>query len=278
MHAFWEQLVTSTRTWAAETLGTKCEPVVASRRVVSGSQSEGIRDNQFTVFFGAEVSPGLSAVMIDERIAVRCGTVRLHQSADSLADASPLFLKLLCEQPVIALWNRIGKGLTEHKVDVLKTAQSDASATAGKFDANSRYLQVIVNITLGEEASPITFMFHLDYMQRYARRHVQNIVDRKKHACQNSPKSLSDSVRASAVALDAVLERVSLTIGECSRLQVGTVIPLANADAGKLSLSAETINGSVDIGVGELGVWKRQRALKLHQPIPESFARDLVDL
>jgi hypothetical protein len=68
-----------------------------------------------------------------------------------------------------------------------------------------------------------------------------------------------------------------MTIGECAKIEVGTVLPLAGADAGRLSLSANTINGSVDIGTGELGVWKCQRALKLRTPNSENFAQEIVD-
>jgi hypothetical protein len=43
-------------------------------------------------------------------------------------------------------------------------------------------------------------------------------------------------------------------------------------------LQAETVNGSVDIGQCEMGVWKRQRALKLKTPILEPFTRELAKL
>jgi flagellar motor switch/type III secretory pathway protein FliN len=79
------------------------------------------------------------------------------------------------------------------------------------------------------------------------------------------------------MTLDAVLERLSLTIGECAKLEIGTVLPLSGAVAGKLSLTAETINGSVDIGSGELGVWKRQRALKLSTPVSVSFVQEIAE-
>jgi flagellar motor switch protein FliM len=106
---------------------------------------------------------------------------------------------------------------------------------------------------------------------------LRDAADNKAQARHHSRKSLSDSVLASTTTLDAVLDRLSLTIGECAKLEVGTVLPLSGADAGKLSLSADTLNGCVDIGSGELGVWKRQRALKLTTPISENFAQEIVD-
>ena len=186
---------------------------------------------------------------------------------------APLFLKLLSEQPTVALWQKLANGLTGHDVLAREDPQSEAAATAGGLAAASRYLEVELALTLDGQASLVKCLFEVDYFQTYARNDVRQTADRKAQACSQSPKSLSDSVKASAISLDAVLDRMTLTIGECSRLEVGDVLPLANADAGRLSLCAETIHGSVDIGTGELGVWKRQRAVKLHTPVSESFAR-----
>ena len=80
------------------------------------------------------------------------------------------------------------------------------------------------------------------------------------------------------IRLDGVLERLTLSIGECSRFEVGQLIALPDVDTTRVSLQAETVNGSVDIGQCEMGVWKRQRALKLKTPILEPFTRELAKL
>jgi flagellar motor switch protein FliM len=69
-----------------------------------------------------------------------------------------------------------------------------------------------------------------------------------------------------------------MTIGQCSRLEVGQVIALPDVDTASVSLRAETVNGAVDIGKCEMGVWKQQRALKLKTPILEPFTRELARL
>tara|TARA_R110000787_G_scaffold4726_9_gene17913 strand:- start:22986 stop:23822 length:837 start_codon:yes stop_codon:yes gene_type:complete len=278
MQEFWEQLLSKTDDWARDAFGIETQPIVSSRKVIGGRAANALLENPFTLFFAADVSPGLCAVAMDERCAIQCAATRLHQDAAGLEGASALFLKLLSEQPTLSLWQQFAAGMADHNTQMQKPPQVEASGVAGGLDATSRYLEVDLTLTFDGQTSQIKVLYFLDYMQRYARTYVRQLAERKSKACSQSPKSLSDSVRASAIALDAVLDRMTLTIGECSQLEIGNVLPLNSADAGRLSLSAETVNGSVDIGSGELGVWKRQRAVKLHTPISESFAREIVEL
>ena len=278
MQEFWEQLLSNTDDWARDAFGIETQPIVSSRKVIGGRAANALLENPFTLFFAADVSPGLCAVAMDERCAIQCAATRLHQDAAGLEGASALFLKLLSEQPTLSLWQQFAAGMADHNTQMQKPPQVEASGVAGGLDATSRYLEVDLTLTFDGQTSQIKVLYFLDYMQRYARTYVRQLAERKSKACSQSPKSLSDSVRASAIALDAVLDRMTLTIGECSQLEIGNVLPLNSADAGRLSLSAETVNGSVDIGSGELGVWKRQRAVKLHTPISESFAREIVEL
>ena len=278
MQEFWEQLLSKTDDWARDAFGIETQPIVSSRKVIGGRAANALLENPFTLFFAADVSPGLCAVAMDERCAIQCAATRLHQDAAGLEGASALFLKLLSEQPTLSLWQQFAAGMADHNTQMQKPPQVEASGVAGGLDATSRYLEVDLTLTFDGQTSQIKVLYFLDYMQRYARTYVRQLAERKSKACSQSPKSLSDSVRASAIALDAVLDHMTLTIGECSQLEIGNVLPLNSADAGRLSLSAETVNGSVDIGSGELGVWKRQRAVKLHTPISESFAREIVEL
>ena len=275
MQEFWTQLLSRTEDWATDTFGLEIKPVLSGRRVVNGQAVAEIADNPFTLFFASDVSPGLCVVAFDAACAARCAATRLRQDPSSLEGASPLFLKLLSEQPTVALWQRLAEGLPGHDVLAREDPQSDASETTGEFAPASRYLEVELGLSFDGQAASVKCLFDVDYLQTYARNGVRQTADRKAEACSQSPKSLSNSVKASAISLDAVLDRMTLTIGECSRLEIGDVLPLASADAGHLSLCAETVHGSVDIGTGELGVWKRQRAVRLHTPISESFARAL---
>lgn len=278
LRPFWEQVQSSTEAWAHASLGGETTVRVTGRRVIGASAATAIVDDPFTFFMAADLSPGIASVTLDNRIAIQCAAARLHQDAESLADASSLFLKLLCEQTSIVLWQKLGGALEGHDTSSAKSPLCDSESVIGGFDSASRYLRVDLELEFGSGVSVLTVMFAFDFIQKHAQSKLRHEEARKQQACQHTPKSLSASIRASAISLDAVLERMTLTIAECSRLEVGNILPLANADANRLSLCAETINGSVDIGLGELGVWKRQRAVKLHTPISENFAREILDL
>jgi Type III flagellar switch regulator (C-ring) FliN C-term len=275
MQGFWAQLLSKTSDWAMDTFDLETQPSMTSRRVVGGRAAAEMAENPFTLFFASDVSPGLCAIAFDAPCAIRCAATRLRQDPSSFEEASPLFLKLLSEQPTVVLWQKLANGMPEHDVYAREDPQSGVGATAGGLAATCRYLEVGITLTLDGQASLLKCLFEVDYLLTYARNDVRQAADRKAHACSQSPKSLSDSVRASTISLDAVLDRMTLTIGDCSRLEVGDVLPLVNADAGRLSLSTETVHGSVDIGTGELGVWERQRAVKLHAPVSESFVKAL---
>jgi len=278
LRPFWDQMQSNAEAWAHANLGEDSRIKIVARRAIGASAAADILDDPFTFFMASDMSPGIASITLDNRIAVQCAAARLHQDVESLADASALFLKLLCEQTSVTLWQKIGGGLAGHDTVSQKSPLCDSVSSVGGFDTASRYLRVDLELQFGEGVSTLTIMFGLDFVQQHAQAAQRNEEARKQQACQQTPKSLSESVRASVISLDAVLERMTLTIADCSRLEVGNVLPLANADANRLSLSAETINGSVDIGLGELGVWKRQRAVKLHTPISSNFAREIVDL
>jgi hypothetical protein len=278
LRPFWEQVQSSAEAWAHTNLGEDATVKIIARRVIGASAAADILEDPFTFFMVASLSPGIASLTLDNRIAVQCAAARLHQDAESLADASALFLKLLCEQTSVVLWQKMAGPLEGHETSAAKSPLCDRESVVGGFDNARRYMRVDIELEFGGDVSVLKVMYEFDFIQKHAQSALRHEEMRKQQACQQSPKSLSASVRASTISLDAVLERMTLTIAECSRLEVGNILPLSNADANRLSLCAETINGSVDIGLGELGVWKRQRAVKLHTPISENFAREIVDL
>ena len=277
LQQFWLQLQARTRDWAKDTYDAAPEVTLASRRAVNGKDAQAVLDDQIAFYFSADASPGICGIAMDTAGAVRNAAVRMNEDVGSITDASPLFLKLLAEQAGLSLWRLVGTRL----LDMSSGAASplaDPAGAVGRFDAANRYLQVEYSLRFGEEVSRVWFVFPFDFVMAFARTSLRQAADQKAQARHHSQKTLSDSVLASTLKLDAVLDRMSMTIGECSNLQVGKVLTLSGADAGKLSLSADTINGSVDIGSGELGVWKRQRAVKLNAPISPGFAQEIADL
>lgn len=275
MQQFWLHLQACARDWATDTYGISPDITLSSRRVVDGHQAQQKLEEETGFYYSADTSPALAGIAIDAAGAIRNAAVRMDQDVDNLTDASPLFLKLLAEQAGLGLCQQVTAVLFKAGNEAQPTAEP--SGSAGHFDAASRYLLVEYTFQMDGETSRVWFAFAFEFMQQFARSSLREAADQKVHASHQSRKSLSDSVLATTTTLDAVLERLPLTIGDCAKLEVGTVLPLTGADAGRLALSANTINGCVDIGSGELGVWKRQRALKLKTPISDSFAQEIVD-
>jgi hypothetical protein len=275
LQQFWLQLQTCTRDWAADTYGILPDITLSSRRVINGQEAQQKLEAETGFYFSAKTSPGLAGVAMDSVGAIRNAAVRMDQDTESLGDASPLFLKLLAEQAGLELAGKVASTVIKTGEGV--TSSADPVGATGRFDTSSRYLLVEFQLKLGEEVSRIWLAFAFEFMQQFAVSSQRAAAEQKANTRGNSQRSLSNSILASTTMLDAVLDRLPLTIGECAKLEVGTVLPLAGADAARLSLSANTINGSVDIGTGELGVWKRQRALKLKTPISENFAQEIVD-
>ncbi len=272
---FWLQLQACTRDWAADTYGILPEVTLASRRVVNGQEAQQKFEAESGFYFSAETSPGLAGIAIDAAGSIRNAAVRMDQDTDSLGDASPLFLKLLAEQAGLELCRQVTMDL--FGAQERASSAADPSGAAGSFEASSRYLLLEYQLQMDDEVSSVWFAYLFEFIQQHAVSSQRAAADRKGQSRHQGQRSLNNSILASTTMLDAVLDRLSLTIGECAKLEVGTVLPLAGADAGQLSLSADTVNGCVDIGTGELGVWKRQRALKLKTPISKTFAQKIVD-
>ena len=277
LQSFWETLEEQVGGWARDCYGVEGEASLARRRVVHGPEALKTLESQSGFFFSAEASPGLAAVAIDTAGAVQNAAIRMKQPADGLSDASPLFLKLLSEQAATGLGERIAERALNSAMG-FHPLTSEPSQAASGFDETARYLQVEYHIDIDGTPSGIWLFHPFEFVQTYMRTYAREMADQKIHSRHNIQKRLSDSVRASTVVVDAVLDRVSLTIGECFQLQVGSVVTLSGADTAQLLLTTDTLNGGVDIGSGELGVWKTQRAIKLNTPILESFAQELADL
>jgi hypothetical protein len=277
-HEFWEPLQSKVAAWIFDTFGIETKAVPDARRVVPGNIASNQLDSLLAFGFNAKFSPGLCAIAIDEAGAAMNAAQRLQQGADSLEGVSPLFQKLLFETPAFALWRLIASGFSDHTVLGSHAPLSELSQAAGGFEPTHRYLMVGFTCTLDGKQARFWVIFDLDYVQRRAIEFEQQAA-RQRHAASSQGRgALRESVKSSMITIEGVLDRIPMTIGECSRLEIGQIIALPDVDTARVSLQAETVNGTVDIGHCEMGVWKRQRALKLKTPILEPFARELAKL
>lgn len=277
-HEFWEPLQANVSAWLTETFNVAVTAIPDTRRVVAGNVAAHELDSRLTFVFNGKFSPGLCAIAVDERGAALNAGLRLNQGSDSLEGVSPLFQRLLFETPAMTLWRAIASGLNDHVLLGSHAPFAELSLATGGFEAAHRYL--IVGYKLAQEGGDarVWVVFSMDYVQNRAIEFAKLAARQRETASSSGRGALRESVRLSAITIEGILDRIPMTIGECSRLEVGQLITLADVDTARISLQAETVNGSVEIGQCEMGVWKRQRALKLKTPILEPFTRELAKL
>lgn len=275
---FWQTLQKQVATWIAGTLGMETAAVMETRGVVSGPVVTGQLDGLLSFVFNSNYSPGLCAIAVDESTATLNASQRLQQPLGELGGVSELFRKLLLETPTSNLWNAIAADLSGHLSLGSQAPFSDYSSASGGFDQAQRYLMIGFRAADASQVARIWVVFHLDYVQRNATEFELQAARMRNPSSGQGRETLRESVKSSMITVDGVLERLTLTIGQCSRFEVGQLIALPEVDTTRVSLRAETVNGNVDIGLCEMGVWKHQRALKLKTPILEPFTRELANL
>ncbi|MCI5047845.1 MAG: FliM/FliN family flagellar motor switch protein, partial [Aquisalinus sp.] len=86
---------------------------------------------------------------------------------------------------------------------------------------------------------------------------------------------MRSTVLQSRLALSIVLDSCQMSVGDCSRLEKGQVLSLPGVSLDDLAVKAQTRSGKVDIARSELGIFKRNKAIKLHGDLDEEFLMNL---
>jgi hypothetical protein len=84
-------------------------------------------------------------------------------------------------------------------------------------------------------------------------------------------ETLTRHIDSSVTSLRAVLESREMTVADCTRLEIGQVIPLPGVSLQELRLEAELKENRVCITKGALGIHKTRRAVKLVEDISPDF-------
>lgn len=286
---FWAALKSATAQWGSQAFSHELHPQVILRQVLAGRQAQAVLAERFSFVPFAPQPGALRAVSIDRAGAARYAARRLHQETAGLQSASDLFLKLMAEQPAQALWKAIAEAISTGARPAGAIAITDPVNAPDALDPNERYLLTGLSLTAegaedgwllegGDEPPEVQLLFKLDHVHQFVRVEEQRANTPTEGPGPAGRNVLRNSVRHSAIRLDAVLEKLPLTLGACSRLEVGQVLELPGTESGRLSLYAETMNGNVAISQGELGVWKGHRALKLSEPLLDSFIKEIAGI
>ncbi|MFN7054806.1 FliM/FliN family flagellar motor switch protein [Hyphomonas sp.] len=273
--AFWDSLQAVVAPWAEVNLNGGVLPHPEIRRVLPGPEARELLERRTVNYFNSRMSPGVCAVATDGPGAARIAATRLSQDVETASEAPALFLKLMFEAPSVSLWRALAEEFEGHDAETPASPLAEPSLASGGFEASRRYLLAAYTAMPESLRAQIWVVFDLDYLLAGAAE-AERLALLGKRPSGTHMRSLHDSVMTSAIRLDAVLERVPMTVGECSRLKVGDVLPLPETDPRFVTLHAETVSGSLEIGQCEMGVWKRHRALKLKEPVLKSFTEEIA--
>ena len=269
--AFWMSLESVIANWLDETLGGENQLRLQSREVCRG---KALSDDLFGAYlYGFKGVPHdfIVAVSIDNLIAARVAAGKLDQSPEALAEAPQLFLQLLLEKPAAGLANDVATafGMVGDGEDGPEAVSFES------LDVDGNCLLIYYLCDIDGQAIRIGVALKLDKIIAYAST-AEDGVASTDGAGENKSATLSEPrVQNSSVQLDVILDRVPMSVAECVRLEPGSVISLPGTHRSKLTISAKTVDGPVDIAVGELGVWKHQRAVRLKSALEPSFLQEV---
>lgn len=277
MSEFWDQLLKTVGSWVSTAYGIETTTTVCGRQVISGREAREMFSVDVSFVYASKVVPGLCAIVLDPVCVAHYAAKRMNEPVERVGDVPKSFVKLLCEAPATDLWRTVATEVIGKKPHTEDGATNDISTATGHFAFTSNYLDVCVQIPIGEESGLVHLLFDIDAFRQYSADYQRAIAERKAQLGRESHDTLRKTIRRSSITVDAVLDKVTMSFAAASRLKVGQVIELPNAELDKLTIAAETVNGNQTIASGEMGVWKQNRAVKLSVPISEGFVSNIAD-
>lgn len=242
-----------------------------SREVCRGAALNEDLFGAYLYGFQAEASDFIVAASIDNLIAARVAGNKLDQDPATLTEAPQLFLQLLLEAPAADLATSVALAFGM----VSEDERGPESVAFESLEVEGGCLLIYYLCDIEGQAIRIGIALKLDKVIAYATSAGDSVATADA-ASEPTAASLSEPrVQNSSVRLDVILDRVPMSIADCARLEPGSVISLPGTHRSKLTVSARTVEGAVDIAVGELGVWKHQRAVRLKTDIDPAFLQEV---
>ncbi|WP_018148351.1 FliM/FliN family flagellar motor switch protein [Henriciella marina] len=252
---------------------------IGARAQVTNSEVETRIREKFGYFCLPAGTGGLHAISIAPVLAERFVARRLKEDLSHVEIAPPLFLRLMCDKPVRRLMEDLARAIPAGLPLPEDFMVADPAGLADGISEGVKLITITVNFMSRGAVEP-TGHLHLYYDVEALTAHAERIEIARTQSAKPRPAinktRLIKSIRRSNISLDAVLARLPISVADCSRFEVGQLVPLTDAENGKLTLCAETMTGSVEIAEAELGNWKGRRAIKLTSPLLESFVQELT--
>lgn len=279
MDAFWQVMLEAIDSWLKAYTSDVSTPNIAARVALAGNSAAKATEETHGLVFAESVSPELYAISFNETLARTLAASRLRRATDTLDDIPDVFLKLACEEPARGLWQKLYDtvpGLTKGS-DCVSVGGTDRIES--RLERETRTLRVAIDFDHGMTETKLFLLFDMEQLERITRG-FEKIMARAKPA-KDSPaqETLRAIVKQSHLHLSVHVEQIEMSIAECAALEIDDVLPLPGIDMSELTLCAETLDGGlIELGEGELGVWRHLRAIKLTAPLDEEISRELAEL
>jgi hypothetical protein len=89
-------------------------------------------------------------------------------------------------------------------------------------------------------------------------------------------KYLGRHIDTSVTSVRAVLDNLRMSVADCTRLEIGQVLPLPGVSLENISLEVEMRDQRLAVANGLLGIHKTRRAVKLSEDISQEFRGDVI--
>ena len=274
---YWEVLEDHISRWMLATFEIECQPDTEIRVNIDAKAATELIGERNGYVIGDSDAVLPRAIWFSPSITTRYAAERLGDKPEKLAGTSPIFLRLICETPTSELVKRVSEWLVLSTTSPALLDPADIAYTSSPLEPTDRFVHTEVAMHVDDESYKVGFLVELD---RFLQLHTERVraIRSGASALGSSSATLKNSVRASYLDIEAIIERLDMTVAECSRLEIGQEIDLPDANRQSIRLVAKTLTGDEEIATGELGVWKHNRAFKLSTPVSESFLRNTVDL
>ena len=297
----WGDLNFTVCEYVAKCLTQEVEP--GSTAIATGdakSLFEQLPEKLLSYSFGNEATPSMVITAVDPVLVNRITDARLGQNSKTKADPSPLGLLDLILMQSFAKISLEGINQYIEKLDPAQSknglTQTHQSLSLLDYEIDKRvgnWVQLTFSLNVvgqeplqaqpddenGSETSNTTNAFYLflpkKLMDAIFQRHSMDASAAGGEVTCPWADHMVDAVRYAEVSLQAVLETCQMSVADCTRLEIGQIIPLPSAPLHSIKLETQTEDGLVELGISTLGTYKSNKAVQLSDNVLTDFISGL---
>ncbi len=258
----WLKLASTLNIWADEAFGEQSFFALDARRVCRGALADKLLANSEVAYFDSAVSPGMRAVAVDEVTMTALAASRLGVAPDDLKSAPAILKRLVFARSASNLWGGLAAALPDHDSADAPEPVVNAAIGEATFTPDASY--VLLNTASGEtgDGLHVSIVFSLDFLMNNLSHLGTDQMPETGKAGQTHQRLETVAFDAN-VRMDAVIDRLEMSLADCYRLDVGDVLVLAGAQDKQISLEVDGFTEKVRIGTGSMGAWKDRRAIRV---------------